>query len=227
MIEIRDMTKVYNTKNARAQVNALDGVSLTIESGEMVAIVGASGAGKSTLMHMIGCLDTPTSGEYLLDGAQVDQLKNRALARLRNQKFGFVLQNFGLINDATAVTNVGTPLMFSRTPLRQVRLKALEAMRLLGIERLAQSPAATLSGGEKQRTAIARALVNDPDVILADEPTGALDTKNAKAILGVFKKLNAQGKTVIIVTHDPYVARQCGRIVLMSDGKIVEDKTNA
>lgn len=186
----------------------------------MVAIKGSSGAGKSTLLHIIGCLDRPTSGEYLLDGESVTGMSSSQLAALRNACFGFVMQHFALIENDDALQNVATPLLFSKTKLSLMDALAMEQLRYVGIHHLAKKRVAKLSGGEKQRVAIARAMVNDPHVILADEPTGALDRENSERIVGLFQQLNARGKTIIIVTHDDYVANSCQRIVTIDDGII-------
>ena len=215
------------------QVRALDGVSLDIEEGDFVAIIGASGSGKSTFMNMIGCLDQPTSGSYQLAGQDVSQLTMDELATVRNRRIGFVFQQFNLLARTSALENVAMPLLYSREgPLSELtKPEQLEHAKLrleqVGLgDRLGHTPA-ELSGGQQQRVAIARALVNDPDLILADEPTGALDSKMTIEIMHLLRDLNAQGMTVIIVTHEPEVAAYAKRVVTFKDGKIIDIKTNS
>ena len=186
----------------------------------MVAIIGRSGSGKSTLLHILGCLDQVSQGNYYLDNIQVDSISNKEKARLRNEKIGFILQDFGLIPDNTVLESVMLPMMFDNTRFSEMEERAKEKLKMVGMEKQSTSMVSNLSGGEKQRTAIARALVKNPDYILADEPTGALDQKTGEDIVGIFKRLNQEGKTVIIVTHDPKVAGVCNRIVKISDGEI-------
>ncbi|MDR0380841.1 MAG: ABC transporter ATP-binding protein [Oscillospiraceae bacterium] len=220
LMELKDVSKIYTQKHS-AQTRALDHIDLSIQAGEMIAIRGASGAGKSTLLHILGCLDTPTQGRYMFHGEDVSQKGSLFLARLRNQKIGFVLQNFALIEEDTVLENVSVPLLFAKDTFGEIEKKAREMMVKFGIQHLAHKKVFKLSGGEKQRVAIARALVNNPDIVLADEPTGALDTKNSEMIMEILLSLNAQGKTVIIVTHEERVAKICKRTVVMSDGKLV------
>ncbi len=223
LIEINRLTKLYRMGNS--VVHALDGVDLTIERGEFVAITGASGSGKSTLMHLLGCLDRPTAGTYQLDGRDVSDLSDRELAAVRNKQIGFVFQTFNLINRTTAVDNVGIPLFYARqTNTRAPAMKALERVGLA--DRATHNPN-ELSGGERQRVSIARAIVNDPPLVLADEPTGNLDSRTSTQIMEVFHRLNEQGVTVIVVTHEPEIARQAQRIVAMRDGRIVSDQRTA
>ncbi len=219
MISLRDITKVYLM--GKVQIMALRGVSLEVNEGEMVAIIGASGSGKSTLMNVIGCLDRPTSGQYLLAGADVGQLNDDQLAELRNRKLGFVFQDYSLLPRATAQNNVELPLMYSG--VRQKHQRAREALDRVGLAARADHKPTELSGGEQQRVAIARALVNRPGVILADEPTGNLDSVAANEIMLIFEQLNREGITVVMVTHEMDVARRCQRIVRVRDGKIVSD----
>ena len=186
----------------------------------MIAIRGSSGAGKSTLLHIIGCLDRPTKGSYRLDGKDVVQESAARLAQIRNRTFGFVMQHFALVDEDSALQNAAIPLLFARTSPSLAKARALQQLDHLGIAHLARRKTATLSGGEKQRVAIARALVNHPDVILADEPTGALDGENSAMIMEIFKTLHAEGKTIIIVTHEENVAGACQRIITLSDGQI-------
>lgn len=198
----------------------LKDANLSIDKGEMVAIKGSSGAGKSTLLHIIGCLDKPTSGSYLLNGQNVSQLSLSKLAEIRNASFGFVMQHFALIEEDSALQNVATPLLFAKARRSQMDARAMEQLRNVGMEQMANKRIATLSGGEKQRVAIARAMVNNPEIILADEPTGALDRANTEKIVQLFQQLNEKGKTIIIVTHDDFVAQSCRRIVTIADGVI-------
>ncbi len=221
MVTIKNVTKIYNPKKSN-EFEALHGVSCEISDGELVAIIGKSGAGKSTLLHILACIDSYQDGEYKIDDTLVKGLSERKYARIRNEKIGMVMQDFALVEDFTALENVMIPLNFSKKKIKGKKEKALAALKSVGIEELAKKPCNKLSGGQKQRVAIARAIVNEPSMILADEPTGALDTKTSAEIMELFKSLNKQGRTVVIVTHDPKVAEQCGRIIEISDGKIVK-----
>ncbi len=216
MIKLENITKVY--RMGEVELYALNGVSLTIEAGEMVSIVGASGSGKSTLLHVIGCLDRLTSGRYLIDGVDVSRLNDNKLAELRNKKFGFVFQDFNLLSRATALSNVELPLIYGGGGQRHQ--KAMEALERVGLGGRAKHKPTELSGGEQQRVAIARALVNDPPLILADEPTGNLDSASTKEIISVFRQLNKDGITVIIVTHEPDIAEKTKRVIRLHDGKV-------
>ena len=220
MIQLSNIVKVYNPKKSN-EFEALHKVSAKIEDGEMVAVIGKSGAGKSTLLHILACIDSYQEGEYSIDGTLVKDLSERQYAKIRNEKKGMVMQDFALVEDFTALENVMIPLNFSKKKIPNKKEKALAALRSVGIEELAKKPCNKLSGGQKQRVAIARAIVNEPSMILADEPTGALDSKTSAEIMELFKSLNEQGRTVVIVTHDPKVAEQCGRVIEISDGKIV------
>lgn len=220
LIALNGISKSYQASHGAPPYQVLKDANLSIDKGEMVAIKGSSGAGKSTLLHIIGCLDKPTSGSYLLNGQDVSQLSLSKLAEIRNASFGFVMQHFALIEEDNALQNVATPLLFAKTRKSQMDARAMEQLRNVGMEQMANKRIATLSGGEKQRVAIARAMVNNPEIILADEPTGALDRANTEKIVQLFQQLNEKGKTIIIVTHDDFVAQSCRRIVTIADGVI-------
>jgi putative ABC transport system ATP-binding protein len=220
MIRIEAMTKHYRMGDS--VVYALDGVDLTVEKGEFVSITGASGSGKSTMMHLIGCLDRPTTGYYYIDNQRVDRLSDRRLARIRNTYIGFVFQTFNLINRTTALDNVAVPLIYARK--RGARAAATQALERVGLAPRAHHRPSELSGGERQRVAIARALVNNPPLLLADEPTGNLDSRTGEQILELFHELHRDGVTIILVTHEMAVAAQAQRVVRMKDGKILEDR---
>lgn len=220
LLELTGIEKTFAARRGGASVKALRGVDLAVDRGEMIAVRGSSGAGKSTLLHIIGCLDRPTKGSYRLDGKDVVQESAARLAQIRNRTFGFVMQHFALVDEDSALQNAAIPLLFARTSPSLAKARALQQLDHLGIAHLARRKTATLSGGEKQRVAIARALVNHPDVILADEPTGALDGENSAMIMEIFKTLHAEGKTIIIVTHEENVAGACQRIITLSDGQI-------
>ena len=220
MISLINIVKIYNQKKSN-EFEALHGISCEINDGELVAVIGKSGAGKSTLLHILACIDSYQKGEYTIDGTLVKNLSERQYAKIRNEKIGLVMQDFALVEDFTALENVMIPLNFSKKKTKNKKEKALSALRSVGIEELAKKPCSKLSGGQKQRVAIARAIVNEPSMIRADEPTGALDTKTSAEIMELFKTLHEQGRTVVIVTHDPKVAEQCKRVIEISDGVIV------
>jgi ABC-type lipoprotein export system ATPase subunit len=222
VVEIRGLAKVY-AEGTPAEVVALRGVDLAIGRGEFVAIVGPSGSGKSTLMNLIGCLDTPTRGSFRCDGVEVAELDAAGRARLRLTRIGFVFQGFNLLSRLTAVDNVMLPLAYAGVPRAERRPRALAALAEVGLKERAKHKPSELSGGQQQRVAIARALVNRPPIILADEPTGALDTRTGAEILALFKRLQLAGHTIILITHDPAVADAADRVVRISDGAIVAD----
>lgn len=222
-IEIADLVKVYRMGDQ--ELRALDGISLTIRKGEMAAIIGASGSGKSTLMNIIGCLDRPTSGRYMLNGQDVSRLTDNQLARIRNRGIGFVFQSFNLLPRMSALENVELPLLYSG--LAHAKEHAMEALKRVGLAERAHHEPNQLSGGQRQRVAIARALVTNPTIVLADEPTGNLDTRTGEEIMSFFAELNAQEVTLVIVTHEPEIAAHCGRSIHLRDGKILEDRVSA
>jgi len=221
MIEAKQLSKVYPM--GRVAVEALRGVDLSIDRGEYVAILGPSGSGKSTLMHLLGCLDTPTSGRYELDGRPVEGLKRNELAHIRNDKIGFVFQSFNLLAHATALGNVELPLIYEGVRRRQRHRRAADLLERVGLgDRMGHKPS-ELSGGQRQRVALARALAADPDLILADEPTGNLDTAAGEEVIALFEELVEEGKTVIVVTHDLDIAQRAHRIIRLRDGQVEED----
>ena len=223
IIQTKELEKTYQM--GETQVNALRGVSFGVEENEYVAIMGPSGSGKSTLMNIIGCLDTPTSGSYLFRGQEVAGLSDAELARIRNEEIGFVFQVFNLLPRCSALHNVELPLVYAGVRARRRKERAREALEAVELADRAHHHPNQLSGGERQRVAIARALVNRPSVLLADEPTGNLDSRTGSEILALFEKLNAMGHTVIMVTHDKEVAARCPRAVELHDGQITSDKT--
>jgi putative ABC transport system ATP-binding protein len=220
MIELENITKIYHM--GKVEVPALMGVTLSVREGEIVALIGASGSGKSTLMNIIGFLDKPTGGSYILEGIDVSQLNDNQLAEMRNKKIGFVFQTYNLLPRASALSNVELPLVYGGSG--QKRKQAMGALERVGLAARAGHKPTELSGGEQQRVAIARALVNNPSLILADEPTGNLDSKATEEIISIFCRLNQEGITVIMVTHEPDVAAQAKRIIRLRDGQIIEDK---
>ena len=224
LIEVRDVYKIYNP--GENQVNALDGVSITIDEGEFVAIIGQSGSGKSTLMNMLGLLDTPTHGEYYINGKLVDDLTDDQMSAIRNEEIGFIFQGFNLISSLTALENVELPLVYRGMPKQERREISQDALERVGLgERMNHLPA-EMSGGQQQRVAVARAIAAKPPVILADEPTGNLDTKSTKVVMAILHELKDEGRTVIVITHDNEIAEEAERVIRIRDGKVVEDYIN-
>lgn len=219
LIQLQNINKTY--VNGKISFTALREVNLTINRGEYLAILGPSGSGKSTLMHIIGCLSTPTSGTYLLDGKEVSSLNRNELAKIRNEKIGFVFQNFNLLNHVDALENVALPLVYKGVKAGKRNKLAREILAKFGLENHLDHRPNELSGGQQQRVAISRALITDPDVILADEPTGNLDSNSGAEVIKIFEQLSAQGKTIIVVTHDLEIAKRTSRIVQILDGRIV------
>jgi putative ABC transport system ATP-binding protein len=224
VIRIKDLKKIYNLGNQK--VRALDGVSVTIYRNEYVAIMGPSGSGKSTLMNILGCLDTPTSGEYVLNGTDVSKMDDGSLAEVRNKEIGFVFQSFNLLPKYSSLENVALPMIYAGVPSSKREARAKEALMNVGLgDRMEHKPN-ELSGGQRQRVAIARALINNPSIILADEPTGNLDTKTSVDIMNLFGQIHKNGNTVILVTHEEDIARYAHRVIRLRDGKIESDTLN-
>ena len=224
LIDIRNIYKIYNP--GENEVRALDGINLSIGHGEFVAIIGQSGSGKSTLMNMLGCLDVPTAGQYLLNGADVSRLRDDELSDIRNKEIGFIFQGFNLIPNLTAVENVELPLIYRGIGKQERRELAVQALEMVGLSKRLNHKPAEMSGGQQQRVAIARAIAAKPPVILADEPTGNLDTHSSKEIMGILKELHKSGRTVILITHDNEIAAEAKRLIRIRDGKIAEDNIN-
>ena len=222
LISIRELRKIYQMGDA--EVRALDGVDLEVERGEYLAIMGPSGSGKSTLMNLIGCLDTPTSGEYVLNGQGVSGLDDSELARIRNREIGFVFQTFNLLPRATALANVELPLIYARMPSSRRRGLARQALEQVGLGDRVKHQPNELSGGQRQRVAVARALVNRPSILLADEPTGNLDSRTSSEIMALFDELNRAGNTIVLVTHEEDIAAHARRFVRLRDGQVLEDR---
>ena len=221
LIELNNICKTYGKDDAKQKI--LKDINFRVEEGEMIAIMGPSGSGKSTLLNILGCLDNATDGKYFVNGEDVQKFKNKKLASIRNQFFGFVVQYFALIDDYTAFQNIKVPLLYSKEEKLHKKDLIINMMRKLGIEDKKDKYPSQLSGGQNQRVAIARALINNPKIILADEPTGALDRKNGNDVMNLFEDFNKEGKTVIIVTHDEQIAKRCSRIIKIEDGKIIKD----
>ena len=224
LIDVRDVYKIYNP--GENQVNALDGVSITIDEGEFVAIIGQSGSGKSTLMNMLGLLDTPTSGEYYINGTLLDDLTDDQMSEIRNKQIGFIFQGFNLISSLNAIENVELPLVYRGMPKAERREISEAALKKVGLEKRMHHLPAALSGGQQQRVAVARAIAAAPPVILADEPTGNLDTRSTKDVMQILHNLKDEGRTVIIITHDNEIAEEAERVIRIRDGKVVEDYIN-
>lgn len=222
LIDVKDITKVYEMGDV--QVHALRGVTFTVESGEFIAIMGPSGSGKSTLMDILGCLATPTEGDYLLEGEEVGKLSDNRLADIRNKKIGFVFQSFNLLPRTSALHNVELPLIYSGLGRKERKRRAFESLEAVGLADRVDHKSTELSGGQVQRVAIARALVNSPSMIFADEPTGNLDTRSGAEILAIFDRLNDEGNTIIMVTHEPEVAEHARRVLHIRDGLIEQDE---
>jgi putative ABC transport system ATP-binding protein len=222
LIRIQQLSKQY--RMGGEMLKALDEVTLTVYKGDFIAIIGPSGSGKSTLMNVIGCLDAPTSGEYWLDGEEVSRLKENKLAEIRNQKIGFIFQGFNLLSRLTAIENVELPLIYRGVPAKVRTEQAIAALTKVGLEERIHHRPVELSGGQQQRVAIARALAGNPPILLADEPTGALDTKTGKEVMGFIKELNSLGHTIVLITHDPVVSQQAKRVVKIMDGKLNEEE---
>lgn len=224
LIEVRDVYKIYNP--GENQVNALDGVSITIDEGEFVAIIGQSGSGKSTLMNMLGLLDTPTHGEYYINGKLVDDLTDDQMSVIRNEEIGFIFQGFNLISSLSALENVELPLVYRGMPKLERREISQQALERVGLGSRIHHLPAEMSGGQQQRVAVARAIAAKPPVILADEPTGNLDTKSTKEVMAILHELKDEGRTVIVITHDNEIAEEAERVIRIRDGKVVEDYIN-
>ena len=224
LIEVRDVYKIYNP--GENQVNALDGVSITIDEGEFVAIIGQSGSGKSTLMNMLGLLDTPTHGEYYINGKLVDDLTDDQMSVIRNEEIGFIFQGFNLISSLSALENVELPLVYRGMPKQERREISQQALERVGLGSRIHHLPAEMSGGQQQRVAVARAIAAKPPVILADEPTGNLDTKSTKEVMAILHELKDEGRTVIVIPHDNEIVEEAERVIRIRDGKVVEDYIN-
>ncbi len=223
LIDIKDLYKIYN-EGQESEVRALDGVSLQIDRGEFVAIVGASGSGKSTMMNVLGCLDVPTHGQYDLNGTDVTSLSDKELARIRNREIGFIFQGYNLLQDLDALDNVILPLIYRGTSIFEREELAMAALERVGMDGRAHHRPSQMSGGQQQRVAIARAIATHPPIIMADEPTGALDSKTGRHVLEILQQLYREGTTILLITHDDGIAATAPRVVRLSDGKIISDK---
>lgn len=221
MIKLENINKVY--KNGDISVHALKNINLHIKEGEFTAIMGQSGSGKSTMMNILGCLDLLSSGKFYLDGVSIDSLNDNQLAEIRNKKIGFIFQSFNLLPKLSAIENVELPMAYGRIHPKERRIKALEALRKVGLEERKDHKPNELSGGQRQRVAIARAIASNPSILLADEPTGNLDSKSEEEIIEIFKGLNREGVTIVIVTHEPNIGKECKRRVIFKDGEIISD----
>jgi len=225
LIELRNVTKTYRV--GEQEIRALDGLDLDIDQGEFAAIIGPSGSGKSTLMHLLGCLDTPSTGTMVIDGIDLSNASGNLLAEMRNQKIGFVFQAFNLLSKFNVLQNVELPMIYSSIPAKERHQRALKAIDRVGLSQRVHNTPLQLSGGQMQRVAIARALVNDPKIVFADEPTGNLDSATGATILQMFRELSEQGRTIVLVTHDNHIAAQAARRIEMRDGKVVNDSTGS
>jgi len=223
MLQVTNLVKVYQTD--KIAVTAVKGVSFNIETGSFVSIMGPSGSGKSTLMNILGCLDTPTEGQYFLEGVDVSRMTEKELARIRNIKIGFVFQAFNLLPRITCLRNVELPMIYAGVKEKARKRRAMEALEKVGLANRAHHLPSEISGGQRQRVAIARALVNNPSIIMADEPTGNLDSRSGEEIMGIFQELNREGVTIILVTHEPEIAKHTQRILYFRDGKLKDDQT--
>ena len=223
LVELRDVYKIYG-EGLESEVRALDGVSLTIEKGEFAAVVGQSGSGKSTMMNVLGCLDIPTRGTYLLDGTDVRELTDKELSHIRNRQIGFIFQQYNLIQSLTVLENVELPLIYQGIHADDRRELALEALGRVGLAGRIKHKPVEMSGGQQQRVAIARAIATKPPIIMADEPTGALDSRTGQEVLHFLQELNKEGSTVILITHDNGIAATARRVIRLADGKIIEDR---
>jgi putative ABC transport system ATP-binding protein len=224
---VKNLSKIYRKPGTDVEVAALRDVSIDFEQGEYTAIMGASGSGKSTLMNILGCLDKPTEGEYILGGQDVSKLPDDELSEIRSRRIGFIFQNFNLIQQLTVLENLEVPMFYLQIPPARRRQRAMELADRVGLSERSDHRPMQLSGGQQQRVCIARAMVNDPLIIMADEPTGALDSKTGQQILALFDELVADGKTILIVTHDPTVAHRCHRVIRLHDGRVMHDERNA
>ena len=222
LIELKDIYKIYRTGDA--EVHALDGVSLEIDNGEFVSIVGQSGSGKSTLMNLLGCLDTPTMGTYLLDGVDVSTMSDNRLSDIRNRRSGFICQGFNLISSLNAIENVELPLIYRKMERKERKKLVYQSLSRVGLKKRMRHRPSEMSGGQQQRVAIARAIAASPPIIFADEPTGNLDSKSGEEVIRILRELNQEGRTVILITHDNGIARRCDRVIHIHDGKITLDE---